>query len=249
MAKVALFRESPGRESAMRYSKLVLTVLVTALSAASVQAKPLFDFPSQSELFAPDSMTLGYSFAVSQSITVDGIGLFDDNDDIQSVHELGLWDFGDKSSDPVLLVLEKLVPGSSTKNFDPSASGDGNYVYVDITPLILEPGDYVLGAGYQPENANRDKVVSMPDSVDANSPHVTYGAGVYAWPQSGSNIVFPDMPSGLNYFGPALRIAESLPIAAPLTLAVVTVPIPEPVTLALTAIGIAGVGFGRRRRS
>jgi hypothetical protein len=89
--------------------------------------------------------------------------------------------------------------------------------------------------------------VSKPDSIQPNSPYVTYGAGVWGWPQNGSNIVFPDMPSGLDYFGPALRIAESLPIL-PLTLSV-TVPIPEPLTLALMVIGMAGIGVSRRQRS
>jgi hypothetical protein len=37
--------------------------------------------------------SLGYSFAVSSSLTIDGLGVFDaDTDGLANSHEVGLWD-------------------------------------------------------------------------------------------------------------------------------------------------------------
>jgi hypothetical protein len=237
----------------MRYWKFIVAVAFSVpvlLSSNSARALPLIDFasPDSGMTLAFSDLVLGYEFTVSDSITVDGIGLFDNNaDGLQSVHHLVLWNNTDPSN-RFEAVTGMVNPDSSTANSDLSESGLGTYVYESVSPVVLDPGDYVLAATYQQNS--KDMIVNLPDGIFANpvgSPDAVYKGGVFAiWTQGPENIDFPAM--GGDWFGPALRIAENVPIAAPLTLAV-TVAIPEPLTLALMVIGIAGIGVGRRQRS
>ena len=218
----------------MNYLRLMIAaVLGTAVlfSGTSVQALPLFDFTSGSQIDAPTSPhTLGYSFKVTGDITVDGIGLFD-SDGLDSAHEVALWNI--TGGTPLVEVL--FTPGSTGTGSDPSISGQGNYVYMNITPLILATGDYVLGASYLRNPANKDEVINtVVPPITENAGNVEYGVGRFMF-GTGVNVKFPLFDDVENdYFGPALRIQAT---------------IPEPLTLALLVIGIVGIGCCRRQRS
>ena len=201
----------------MRYLRLMLAaVLGTAVlfSGTSVQAAPLFDFSSETGKFTPSEITLGYTFEVtSGSISVDGIGLFDFSPDgLDSAHQVALWDINGN------LVIAPLIlnPGSPPSNSEMSNSGLGSYIYVDIAPRMLGPGEYVLGVSYLPSGGNTDVAVSMPVDIKADPSlgNVDYGAGRFGafGDPDGINVVFPDIPGfGNNYFGPALRISATVP--------------------------------------
>jgi hypothetical protein len=205
-------------------------------SSAAAQAAPLFDFLDADESGISDNfrdVTLGYTFSLTGDVTVDGIGLFDyGSDGLSSAHEVALWDTG------MTLIISPVIlnPGSATSRSEPSVSGLGSYIYEDVAPFVLGPGDYVLGASYLPANGNKDKVDFDPDSI-SGAPNAVFGAGVFG-PARGVNVEFPSMPGfGNNYFGPALRIVSGVP------------KVPEPTTLALVALGLLATLGIRRRRS
>ena len=238
----------------MRYLRHVIAaVFGTAVlfSGTSVQAAPLFDFTcieanvcslaDPTEMFLPTpfpgfpppgfSDTLGYTFSVSGNITVNGIGIFDEGGDgLGSVHNVALWD---SSVPSTALITSSVGPFSSPANSDPSDSGAGRFIYTTIADFILDPGEYTIGASYGPGNSNKDMVVSGPDTIVLNDPgNSMFGVGAFGLGM-GSGIVFPAPPTGGKiYFGPALRIAAT---------------IPEPMTFALLMIGLAGMSFKSRK--
>ena len=218
---------------------LIATALGTAVlfSGTSVQALPLFDFTSGSEEVPTlTSQTLGYSFQVTGEITVDGIGLFD-SDGLESAHEVALWK--EMAVGPPLLLVEVLFPAHSTGDgSDPSASSQGNYIYMDID-LDLGTGVYVVGASYITSQGNKDEVINtVTHPILKNAGNVNYLVGRFFPTAGGVNVAFPLFPDLDNdYFGPALRIQAT---------------IPEPQSVALLVLGILGilgiVGMGCNRR-
>ena len=204
---------------------VVLSVLLP-FSGGSAQALPLFDFSSQSGMTDSEGMTLGYTFTVFNTIAVDGIGIFAiESVGLQSVHNLALWKMSDPDNPLITGIVNPSPPPPASTGM--SDFPGGLYIYDDVF-LMLVPGEYVLGASYGPGNSNKDMALLAQDTF-ANSPDVMFGMGVFGF-QTDSKIVFPDLPSGGDFFGPALRISAT---------------IPEPLTLALATIGLAGF-FVRR---
>ena len=213
-----------------KLARAALLGVALCTTGAAAQATPLFDFTSNTASFKFTSDTLGYAFTVSSNITVDGIGMLDfGNDGLGSNHEFALWD----NSDPGTKLRWKQMPPSTTTSSDPSISGLGSYVYVDIAPLILSPGiTYVLGASFLPANASKDDVAYEVAGITSHSGIATFVEGRLGR-ATGINAVFPGQVRGNmdRYFGPNLRIATA---------------IPEPLTLALLVVGLAGIGLARR---
>ena len=223
----------------MRYSRLLCTVAfgVAALcSAGSAPAAPLFDATDDAAIFNPTNLTLGYKFTVINPITIDGIGIFDeDADGLAAKHDLILW-----NGAATAIVTGSIGPLSDAENYDWSDSELGGFVYQNIVPTVLAPGDYVVAATYANGNGNKDGVAYEPSEVIENfSGDVKFAGGVYSF-FSGSTIEFPTI-AGSEWFGPALRHAYDEPVVA-------TVSIPEPLTFALLAVGVAGMRFSRRAR-
>ena len=233
----------------MHYLRLmVAAALSTAVlfSGTSARAAPLFDFlpatpPDVTGTFIPEQLTLGYTFEVTGGgISVDGIGIFDfGSDGLASAHEVALWDMNKN----FVIAPLKLTPGPPPSNSEESVSHLGSYIYVDISPLPLGPGEYRLGVSYLPSNGNKDVAVNMPPlPIRQNAGNVMYLEGVFGFGATGIqgiNVTFPDMFADvpgreIDYFGPALRISAT---------------IPEPQTLLLLIIGIVGIGGNLRQRS
>lgn len=229
----------------MRYFKFVFTLALGTATMLPARAVPLIDFELQSAAFsqAPTHLTLGYRFQVFNSISVDGIGFFDEGGDgLDSVHNLGLWNIDD-SANPV--ATGAVNPGPTAATSEASASNLGTYIYDDFSsPLALAPGTYVIGASYGP--SNRDVVVDKPTGLLANAGpgDVMFLGGAFGFERSPAQVVFPEFMVGDGWFGPSLRIYAATPaslgVAQPLT-------VPEPLTLALLLSAIAVAGLGRRR--
>lgn len=96
---------------------------VTGLTGGS-----LFRFNNQ-------GFTVGYEFAVSQTITVDRLGFYDEgNDGLVTAHDVGIFD------------LCGTLRASGTVLAGTGSTLNGNYRYVSITPVVLAAGTYRIGA-------------------------------------------------------------------------------------------------------
>lgn len=199
----------------------VLASCVVASMGANASAQ-LFDFASRNDSFDWNGagFMLGYEFNVNSSITVDGLGLFDfQGNGLADRHEVGLWTAAGG------LVASTLVgPGSS--GAVPSFSGLGDWVFADISPVVLTPGDYVLGALYT--DTQTDILVWDANGIFSNDAAASWtelrflGSSTFQMPTDTG-------PEADRYFGPNLRLV-----------------VPAPGGLALLAL--SGVVIRHRRR-
>ncbi len=85
--------------------------------------------------FNNQGFTVGYEFSVSQTITVDRLGFYDEgNDGLVTAHDVGIFD------------LCGTLRASGTVAAGTSSPLNGGYRYVSITPVVLAAGTYRIGA-------------------------------------------------------------------------------------------------------
>ena len=86
--------------------------------AGQAGATPLIDFTNDGSSFiwygndagCSAGCTLGYSFTVANSVTIDGLGVYDhQSDGLDNTHEVALWTSGGS-----LLVQTSVGPGAAT---------------------------------------------------------------------------------------------------------------------------------------
>ena len=202
------------------------------LTLGQAQATPLIDFTADNSSFTwygNDSgcslgCTLGYSFNVTSTVTIDGLGILDVGaDGLNNTHQVGLW-----NGSGTLIASTTVGPGSS--NAEASASGAGDFVYSNISDLTLVSGDYTVGALYQ--IGDTDPVVFNASGIFSNDANVTYGD--LQWINTGS-FQEPTNSGSSNdrYFGPGIHIASQ---------------VPEPGILALLGLGLIGFKIAKQRK-
>lgn len=207
--------------------------LLTALTAAalntlapSAQAAPTalgVDFTGGTVYGVGGYNNVGWSFNVSTSITIDGLGLFDAGaDGLNNRHQVGLW-----RTDGTLLAQATVFSGSTA--VASAAGGLGQWLFADIGALTLDTGDYVLGAFFADDDS---------DLVIASASGLTAASGLTYVSSLASDAATLAMPGtyGLvepGVFGPNLRLAEAT--------------VPEPASLALVSLALMA-SFVRRRR-
>ena len=206
----------------------VPSVLLIAIGQA--EATPLVDFSKDDSAFVwfgndlgcEGGCTLGYSFRISSTVSVDALGVYDaDSNGLNNGHQVGLWD-----SRGTLLASTVVSPGATLS--DASASGTGRYLYSGIGALNLGTGTYYVAALYLP--GDTDPVVFGASGVFSNDSGATYNTGQYF--QFSPILTFPSSTADPDrYFGAALHIAS----------------VPEPGVATLLALGMVGLGLGRRR--
>ncbi len=168
-------------------------------------------------------ITLGWEFSTTEALTVDALGIWDqDSDGLSASHEVGLWNVttGD------LLATATL---SSASSVVPSSSSMGQWLFTSIDALTLAPGEYVLGATYGA--AAPDIACYMTDATCA--PGVTFVGDRQI---IGPSLTLPTIYAGLGnaIFGPNMHIAR-------------TADVPEPGSLALLGgLGVASLISVRR---
>jgi PEP-CTERM motif len=164
--------------------------------------------------------TLGWSFAASSTLRIDGLGVWDDSaDGLIRNTEVGLWD-----SAGTLLASTTVTNASARLS---SANLSGEWKMQGITALTLAPGNYVIGSVY---DVNDDLVLLNPSFTTAAG--VTLLQGV-------QNLLVDGLqfPTTLRTTGPAFGATFQIS------------PVPEPQAIALMASGLAVLALiGARRR-
>ena len=169
--------------------------------------------------------TFGWTFEVSSTIQVGGIGAWDSNaaafgPDV----EAGLW-----TGAGALLASTTISAGSPTE----ASNGDGVWRVESIATLLLAPGRYVLGLTFFDETP-----LSQVDTSFTAIPEVTYVNPTQTSAGGDSGLTFPNLvlPGSEGFFGPNLLLADASLL-------------PEPATRALFGLGLVGLGCAIRRRA
>jgi PEP-CTERM motif len=113
-----------------------------------------------------------------------------------------------------------------------SAFAGGQWLFTTISPLQLQPGDYVLGAVWGDPNIGADPFRINTNAVTSG---VSYTAACAVFQLPSPELVFPDCGGGsltdASYFGPNLAVV-----------------VPEPGSLTLLACGLLGLAGTARRK-
>ena len=142
--------------------------------------------------------TVGYRFNLTRSVSITDLGFFDlGGDGLVHATDLGIWDA--ESGD---LMLTETLPASESD----SSPLIGNFRYVAVAPITLEPGEYVIGG--EAFGSTPDYYVYAAEHIAAEG--VFWSEGRYL---SGSSLSFPtEVTPGTTassaWFGPNFLMRE-----------------------------------------
>jgi hypothetical protein len=212
---------------------LMAAALLTLAWSMPARAELALDFTGGGEGFPITEQTLGWQFSLSEARTVTALGMFDvASDGLSDDHAVGLWTLSG--------TLLGSVTVTSTSTPVASTSPDGRWLFESLAlPLLLGPGDYVIGADYPSETFDNDTVITGTDAP-ATATGLTFVGGRFT-SAPGPGLDFPDLSfttSG-GHFGPNLLFGPAAIV-------------PEPSTFILAGLGglsLAGLARHRRRKS
>jgi hypothetical protein len=219
-------------------SRRHLSLLVKAVCLGCLAAAPsahavtiAADFTGGTDYERGTFQNFGWYFDVTTPVDVTALGLFDTGSDgLTDDHPVGIWDAaGDLLATTTITNADPLTPAT--------ASSLGGWRFAAITPVMLDPGSYTIGA-YYPTAADFfvGNAIS-PTTADG----ITYVSGgvTPGMIQGFHDLTGTDAGGDPGFFGPNFLIAEPESL------------IPEPGSLGLLASGLlvmAGVAFTRVRR-
>lgn len=204
---------------------LFLLFAVTPLTFAS-NLVSLIDITGGGQAVEPLADAVGgWEFHIDTPITIGAIGLWDEAKlPLQISHDIGLW-----KSDQTLLQVATV---DNTSTPVPSAFAGGQWLFSSISPLQLQPGDYVLGAVWGDPIIGADPFRINTNAVTSG---VSYTAACAVFQLPSPELVFPDCGGGsltdASFFGPNLAVV-----------------VPEPGSLILLACGLLGLAGTARRK-
>ncbi|MBE7385040.1 MAG: PEP-CTERM sorting domain-containing protein [Leptolyngbya sp. SIO1E4] len=167
--------------------------------------------------------TFGWAFDVSDTITVDGLGLWDFGaDGIGPDVQVGLW-----QDDGSLLASTSITNASLT---EASNNPGGVWLFEDIAAQTLTAGRYVIGATFF-----SDTPLFQIGAPTTTIPEVTVVGGRFDDSGLDSGLAFPGNNAPPLY-GPTLRLGDT-PVA-----------VPEP-TAVLGLLALAGAGMTLKRKT
>jgi len=213
----------------LRLRQFAAAAVVTLVAGtATAQGSPALSFdPSAGLVATPAGQNIGWRFNALSSMTVVGLGWFDDaGDGLILSHRIGLWNsFG------TLLATATVSAGTA-------APLVGQFRTVGIGPVVLAAGmDYTIGGYTTATAAGHDPFYfNAPYTTD---PSIAYTGAVFSnfTPSFGRPTQSSSATSG--FFGPSFSVAANVPNVSA---------VPEPATIALVGGGMLVLGVGARRR-
>ncbi len=166
--------------------------------------------------------TLGFQFNVNTSISVTGLGVFDDTQNgLIDSYPIAIFD-----SAGVSLISSTVNSGTT----DPLIN---QFRYSSVAPFALSPGLYYIGALYSTGN---DGLLGPGVATNfATSSEITFNQGGYAF---GGTLSAPLNLVGTSpgYFGPNFTFTSA------------SATVPEPASLTMFGLGAVGLVAGAMRR-
>jgi hypothetical protein len=184
----------------------MLTVTSIFLAAAPSPAQvPLMQFSnSQTDPgVVREGGVFGFEFLLTNPYIIDGLGIWDEGGNgLTNAHAVGLWDQNGTS-----LLASGLVDNAALPVVTPESTAEGGrWLMVSVSPLLLQPGRYVVGASYQPNDT--DAIRFTTSGLLPAAPEVIF---VVAREESPApSLTFPTNAIELGgYFGPTVFGAAS----------------------------------------
>ena len=173
------------------------------------------------------SFTLGWAVDVITPVRVTALGVWDEGSNgLQQSHAVGLW-----TGSGTLLASTTVPAGSGADSAVPSALGAGQWLFEDISDVVLQVGHYVLGSV-----STGDEFRAFQGGIILDDALANLDSGKFA---VGGNLQFPNLDEA--DFG----IADEFSLFGPdFLLEPVTTPAPLPASLALFGLGL--LAFGAR---
>ena len=177
----------------------------------------------------PDnSFTIGWAVDVTTPVRVTALGVWDEGSNGLNVSApVGLW-----TGTGTLLASTTVPAGSGADLAVPSVLGAGQWLFEDITDVVLPVGHYVLGSV---SFADETIIRASQHAIELDTALANFDSSKFVF---GSTLQFPNSDLAgfdLGLFGPNFLLE-------PVT------PTPLPTSLLLVGLGLLGLGVRRAIR-
>ena len=199
-----------------------LALILFAAGLTQVKAGPAvtFDDTTAPDVLGNPPFTLGWQFTTTQAIAVTALGMFDsDENGLVDSYPVGIW-----SGTGSLVASADVASGTA----DPLTN---QFRYTAITPVILGPGTFDIGALFTTSDDTLFFSNSVAPTNFATDPLIVFDEGKFA---SGATLTDPTSasPGSPGYFGPNFLLT----------------PVPEPASITLLCASLFGFALLRGLR-